>query len=383
MRIFALIFFCLISISLNAQSVKTLYGHAKYKEITTRHAERPDLNPEEMVLIGHSFYMLNEEAKAISFYERAEAAGYRQPALFLLKGQAQRYMGGYPQAELSIRKYLSLEPTKAEGWFELGMILFIQNKVAAADSAFTICLKLDEPPSGAHYMSAHLELLIKGPEAALPRLKELAGSLSADDPFLPSVWNDISLAHYQLKNEKEAIASGLKALKLGHEDPLLLFRISRIFHQRLEEERADSLFLIAEKRFRAKQLPKEFMDEGYFPVAEFIVDFGMDAKIHVYQHFKQPTSVADKYYTIYVVQNGKERFFWVEFVPRLTISAVMYHLKEKVPGKGILAYDPNWRVPIIKVQELRAVITRVLTGELAPGIAPSGLEGEPGRGRRR
>ena len=87
---FKLILFFLVFSFLYGQTIEELYNKKDYKSLVKLETTADKLSPEELYMIGYAFFQLENDAKAIEFYEKAIVKGLNDGAVHFYKGLALR-----------------------------------------------------------------------------------------------------------------------------------------------------------------------------------------------------------------------------------------------------------------------------------------------------
>lgn len=383
-----LFFLCRFSLVLaqspSLVSIESLFRQHKYPEVVRLAEEKKKLTPEEMILTGQSFFMMNEEEKALRYYDLALINGYKQPIVHFLKAQTLRYLGLYDRGKESARSYLQKQPKSSEGWYELGMNLYYLGAMGEADSAFLQAKTYLPLVSGAWYMHGHVAHFQKDFPAAEERFLAAIQKIPQGNAFLGNTWADLGRVYLQKNEQTLAQNAFLRAIKLGVEDANLVVRLFKSLTDAGQEERLDSVFDLLKVKLPQSEFPESWLAEGWIPVYAGALDsLGVGQQFIIYRYIKTPIYPGDLYYAIEIQEKEKTiRRFSVEQLPRVGLSGPLYHLKERVEGKGLVVFDPGWMVPILKIAEVKKAILEVLNGGLKPGVRSNTTLPPPDKYRR-
>lgn len=355
-------------------SIESLFRQRRYLEVVRLAEEKKKLTVEEMILTGQAFFMMNEEEKAIRYYDLALINGYKQPIVHFLKAQTLRYLSLYDRAIESAKTYLKKEPKSSEGWYELGMNLYHNGQMQLADSAFFQAKAFHPFVPGAWYMHGHIAHFQKDFLAAEERFLLALSKIPSQNPFLGTTWADLGRIYLRRGENVLAQNAFLNALRLGVQDPNLVISLFKSLADAGEEERLDSVFDLLRAKLPQSEFPESWKAASWLPVySGTLEELALpEQQFVVYRYINTPIYPGDKYYAIEIQEKENIlRSFVVEQLPRMGLSGPLYHLKERVEGKGLVVFDPGWMVPILKVVEVKKVLLDILRGELKPGVRNS------------
>lgn len=365
-------------------TLESLFRQNKFAEVIRLAEEKKKLTAQEMLLTGQALFMMNEEEKALRYYDQALINGYKQPIVHFLKAQTLRYLGLYDRGKESARTYLKQQPKSSEGWYELGMNLYHLGDMAGADSAFLQAKTYLPLVPGAWYMHGHVAHFEKNFPLAEERFLEATTKIPATNPYLGNTWADLGRIYLHKGDHLSSQQAFLKALKLGVEDPNLVVRLFKSLTDSDNEERLDSVFDVLKTKLDQSDFPESWRTAAWLPVYAGPLDsMAPGRQFVIYRYIKTPIFPGDKYYGIEVQDKDKVvRSFVVEQLPRVGLSGPLYHLKERVEGKGLLVYDPGWMVPVLQVSEIKKIFMQVLRDELKPGVRNNQTIPAPDKSRR-
>ncbi len=109
------------------QTVLELYDSKNYKELVKQENKADNLTSEELYMVGFAFFQLENDSKAIEFYDKAINKGYDNGSVHFYKGLSLTYQKKYDEALKEIDISLKKEPTNQEFMNQKGDIY--RNKV--------------------------------------------------------------------------------------------------------------------------------------------------------------------------------------------------------------------------------------------------------------
>lgn len=109
-----IIFSVFLQSFLYGQSATELYKKRNFEELVKYEKNTDKLTPEEFYMVGYAFFQLENDKKAIEFYDMAISNGYVEGSVYFYKGLSLCYMEKYDEAMKEIETALSKEPTNQE-----------------------------------------------------------------------------------------------------------------------------------------------------------------------------------------------------------------------------------------------------------------------------
>jgi tetratricopeptide (TPR) repeat protein len=124
------------------QTITDLYNNHNYRELVEFGTETKKLTPEELYMVGFSYFQLENDNKAIEFYDKSIKAGYDKGSVYFYKGVSFFYLKNYEEALKQNDIALQKEPTNQEFMNQKGQIYRLQGKEDKALEYFEQATKL-------------------------------------------------------------------------------------------------------------------------------------------------------------------------------------------------------------------------------------------------
>src|SRR6185369_11676198 len=99
-----------------------LYKNRNYEELVKLEMKADKLTPEELYMVGYAFFQLENDNKAIEFYDKAVAKGLDNGSVHFYKGLSLNYLKKYDKALKEVDIALKKEPTNQEFMNQKGLI---------------------------------------------------------------------------------------------------------------------------------------------------------------------------------------------------------------------------------------------------------------------
>lgn len=121
------IIFLFISVFVQAQKITKLFEDKNYKELITYEKEESHFTAEETYYLGYSFFQMENDKKAVLYYDKAIEKGFEDPIIYFQKGLALMFDKQLDEA----LKYYNIAISKAQVpsfYLEKARIYKLQNK---------------------------------------------------------------------------------------------------------------------------------------------------------------------------------------------------------------------------------------------------------------
>ncbi len=118
------------------QKIEDLYNDRNFNELIKFESKADTLTSKQLYMVGYAFFELENDNKAIQFYNKAIANGPDEASFHFYKGLALRYLEKYEDAMKEIEIAIKSEPTNQEFVNEKGVIYYNQGKQDKALAVF-------------------------------------------------------------------------------------------------------------------------------------------------------------------------------------------------------------------------------------------------------
>jgi len=124
------------------QTVSEFYTDKNYQELVAFEKKSNKLTPDELYMVGFAFFQLENDNKAIEFYDKAISKGLDNGSVYFYKGLSLCYLKKYDEALKQIDISLIKEPTNQEFMNQKGQIYRYQGQEDKALEYFLEATKL-------------------------------------------------------------------------------------------------------------------------------------------------------------------------------------------------------------------------------------------------
>lgn len=349
-----------------SQSSQELFEEGKYKEVIANSAE--DLNPstEDLYFIGRSYFKLENDAKAIEYYDRAIQEGLNTPDVFFYKGLSNRWMGKNQEAIQFYNKALRLDPKRQIYLSEKALAYYYAKDLDSAYSCAQKAVNLDYELGTAYYLVPHIQHIRDDFSSALAGFYVALKRIDPKDKYYSETLLNIGQLEYTVTKDyvKSTEAySTLVALNPKNYD--IYPKLIKAYYANLDYHAGDSLFAIMKIAYDKNELSKEYMEFGSVAIDEFE---WKGQKVNTYKYFKTPEKSLDIMYKLYLLTSAGdkiERTILTEQTIQLP-DGPKHLLCEKERNGTHHTYPYGWDSDDIDYADLKSAAIQVFEGTMKP-----------------
>ncbi len=348
------------------QTTVELYNNKDYKSLIKLETKADKLTPEELYMIGFAFFQLENDHKAIEFYDKAIDKGLNNGTVHFYKGLSFRYLKKYDDALKEIEISLKMEPANQEYMNEKGMVFYAQSQYDKALDIFEQAKKLPNTFPEPYYWIARIYHEKQDFNKALVAYYDAIKNLPKDNSYYLTSLVSIGQLEYTLtKNYRKSAEAYTEAITLDNENYELYYKLIKSYNAEKNYEKADSLFALVKIAFEKGKLPKEDMEIKTIAIGQFEWN-GQVATI--IRSFIEPQKTLDISYKVFLISkegDKVERRFVVEQTFQLEKGGIKHLLCEqnKKTG-GHITYPYGWTTDKIPLDDLQKAVVSVLDGKM-------------------
>lgn len=366
-------FLCLVLFigkTAHTQVIENLYQSQNYEAIVKYANQSFDFSPIDLFIIGHAYFQLENDKKALTYYDKALEKGLNKDFVYLYQGLAYGYQKDYKKAITSFKKAIELNPLGQKNYTELGNAFYFQ---AIYDSALVYYYKARELPfqlADPYLKIPNIYQIKKQYLKALEEYKISAQRIDKQDPNYVDLLLNIGTLEYTVtKNYLACIDTYEKMLELVPTKFNLYPKLIKAYFANEDYDKGDSLFLILKNAYFKNQLTGEFEKFGNAAIDEFQWN---EQKVIVYRNFKEPTEILDIIYTFFLLSVDEKnilRTLVTEKTIPLEKNGSKHLLCEKGNDGSHYTYPYGWSTDLIDYRSLKKAVTEVLNAETNPAAS--------------
>ena len=365
-HIAALLFAMLMYPFAHGQSPMELYNQKKYVELVKLEKTADRLSAEELYMVGFAHFQLENDIKAIEFYDKAIAKGLNTGAVHFYKGMSLRYEKNYDEALKEIELSLKLEPTNQEFMNEKGMVFYSQKQYDKALEIFDLAKELPNTFPEPFYWRAKIFYERGEFDKAIPAYYTAVAKLPKENSLYINSLISIGELEYNVTKEYGRSAKAFAdVIRLDPSHYEFYYKLIQSYNASKEYTRADSVFRIVKTAFENGKLPKEDMELKTISIARF--DWNGQRAI-IRKSLIDPKEVLDVSYKVFLLtKDGSkvERRFLVEKTFQIKGEDTKHLLCEEVKKTGEhITYPYGWSTDDISIESLQEAVSSVLSGKM-------------------
>ncbi len=356
----------------HGQSPLDLFNKQDFQSLVKLETKADQLTSDELYMVGFAFFRLENDKKAVEFYDKAIAKGLNNGTVHFYKGVSLRYLKNYEEALKEIELAMKLEPTSQEYMNEKGMVFYSQSIYDKALDIFEQAKKLPSTHQEPYFWIARIYHEKEEFNKALAAYYDALKNLPKDNSYyLNSLMSIGELEFTVTKDYKKSADAYLAAMALDNENYELYYKLIKSYNAAKDYEKAESLFQVVKKAFERGELPKEDMEIKTIAIAQFEWN-GQIAVIR--RSLVEPKEMLDISYKVFLLTKEAdkvERRFLVEKTIQLENDGVKYLLCEQGSKGSHATYPYGWKTDIIPVDDLQRAVVSVLEGQTKAGASSS------------
>lgn len=377
MRLISL-FFLFTTFSMNGQSIETLYENDQFEELITYADSAANLEAEELYYVGYAFFQLENDRKAVEFYDLAIEKGMIEDHIFLMKGVGLRFDQQYEKALTSLKKAIELNPPSQKNHSEIGYLFYEINQYDSALYYFKKARNLEYEHGDPYYQVPRIYHELGAIDTALEEYYKSADMINHNDDNYLEILNGIAqLEQFGNQNFEKAIQAYRKIFEIEPQLYGLIPSYIKAYHANEDYTKADSLFEILRKAYDRGDLPEEMQKYGSADIGQFA---WTDRKILIYKKFKKAEDMLEPTYIAYVLsKDGSqvERTLLTEKTLDLGNGGPTHLLCEQKDSGAHATFPYGWTDETLSYASFKEKLLIVLNEEVSPSASSS-----PGKARK-
>ena len=353
------------------QTITELNEKKDFQEVIKFEKKANKLTPEELFMVGFAFFQLENDDKAIEFYDKAIDKGLDNGTVYFYKGLSYCYQGNYTKALKEIDFALLKEPTNQEFMNQKGLIYKNQGQEDKALEIFEEAIKLPNTYGEPYFWIAHIYHGKLDFEKALSLYYRAADSIPEWNSYYLTALQSIGQLEYTFTHDYTKSANAYaQVITLNPTDYEYYPKLIKAYNAAKEYTKADSIFNLMKIAYNNKLLPE---DDMKFKTAAIDESDWNGQTITVHKYFEDPKESLDFSYKVYLLTkegDKVERVFMVEKTIQFTEDSPKHLLceKDKTTGDHI-TYPYGWQTDEITLESLKKAVILVLDGKLTKGAS--------------
>ena len=345
------------------QTAAELYEHKEYEALTKLEDKADTLTAEELYLVGFAFFQLENDDKAVSFYDKAIAKGFDNAPTHFYKGVSLTFLRKYQDALTEVDMALKKEPNNQEYMNQKGLIYKYQGQEDKALDYFEEATRFPNTFGEPYFWVAYIYHGKQEYEKALKLYYVAAEKVPKQNTYYVNTLLCIGQLEYTYtQNYQKSAKAYAEAVAMRPKEYDNYPKLIKACNAAKEYAKADTVFDLMKAAYKNNELPKELMKSKTVVVDEYQWN---KQKLTVYKSLEDPKSVLDVSYTINLLNpmgDKVARKFTVE--KTIQVDKGYRHLLCEVKEDAHLTYPYGWKTDVIALEDVKKAITQVLDGNL-------------------
>lgn len=354
------------------QTVTELFDNKDYQELAKFESKADKLTADELYMVGFAFFQLEDDNKAIEFYDKAIGKGLDNGSVYYYKGVSFYYLKKYDEALIQTDKALQKEPTNQEFMNQKGQIYRLQGQEDKALEIFIEATKLPNTYGEPFFWVAYIYHGKQDFKKALDLYYVALEKVPQTNSYYLSTLQSIGQLEFTYtKDYKKSADAYAQVVALNPKDYEYYPKLIKSYNAAKEYAKADSIFGLMKMAYERKELSEDDMKFKIVAIDEYEWN---GQKLTVWKYLVDPKESLDLSYKVYLLTKAGdkvERVFMVE--QTIQLPGGPKHLlceKDKKTGDHI-TYLYGWETDAIPLDDLKKAVGLVLDGKMKKGASSS------------
>lgn len=349
------------------QTIAELYDNEKYDELIKLEKNAEELSGDELFKIGFAFFQLENDNKAIDFYDKAIKKGLDSGKVHYYKSISYCFLETYDKALKTIDIALQKEPANQKFMNQKGQIYQYMKQEDKALEIFEQAIKLPNTCGDPFFWIAYIHHGKMDFKKALDLYYVAVDSIPKENKYYKESLESIGKLEYSFtKNYLKSAEAYETAIELDNKNYELYYKLIKSYNAAKEFNKADSIFALVKIAFEQEKLPKEDMELKTISVAQFEWN---DHVVVIIRSLIEPKELLDISYKVFMLsKDGQnvERRFMVEKTIQLEKNGANHLLCEQdKKNDEHLTYPYGWSSDSIPIDDLEKAVKLVLDGKMS------------------
>jgi len=353
------------------QTTNELYIQKNYKELSKLEKDSAQLTPDELYMVGFAFFRLENDRKAIEFYNRAIAKGLNNGSVHFYKGLSLCFLKSYDDALKEVDTAILKEPSNQEIMNQKGLIYKYLGQEDKALEFFELATRLPNTYGEPFYWVAYIYHRKQEFTKALALYYKASEKVPKTNSYYLTTLQNIGQLEYTFtKDYLKSAKAYSQVIQLNPMDYEYYPKLIKAYNAVQEYSKADSIFGLMKTAYNRKVLPEDDMEFRNIAVDESEWNGQL---LSVYRYLVDPKESLDISYKVYLLsKTGKkvERTFMVEKTSQ-NPDHIKHLLCEKDKKTAThMTYSYGWTTDDIPLADLKKAVMLVLDGKMKPAALP-------------
>jgi len=347
------------------QTATELYNQKKFTELVKLEKNADTLTPDELYMVGFAFFRLENDIKAIEFYDKAIAKGLDDGSVHFYKSLSLYYLKKYDDAMKEVESAIQKEPSNQEFMNQKGLIYKSRGQEDKALEVFEQATKLPNTYGEPFFWVAYIYHGKQDFTKALALYYKALENVPKKNGYYVTTLQSIGQLEYTFtKDYIKSAKAYTQAINLKPKDYEYYPKLIKAYNAAKEYSKADSIFGLMKIAYNNKELSEDDMKFRDIAIDESEWN---DHMLTVYKYLVDPQKSLDISYKVYLLSKTDhkiERTFMVEKTIE-NPDNIKHLLCEKDRKTGThITYPYGWITDNIPLVDLKKAVTLVLEDKM-------------------
>jgi tetratricopeptide (TPR) repeat protein len=340
-----------------------LYNSKDYQALVKLEQKSDGLTAEELYMVGYAFFRLENDNKAIEFYDKAIAKGFDDGITHFYKGVSLTYLKKYEEALKEIDISLEKEPTNQEYMNQKGLIYKAKGHEDKALEYFEEATRYPNTYGEPFFWVAYIYHGKQDLEKALKLYYVAAEKVPPENSYYTATLQSIGQLEYTYtQNYPKSALAYAAAIALRPKDYGIYPKLIKAYNAAKEYLKAENIFNLMKAAYKNNELPKEETKFKNVAIDEYEWN---KQRLRVFKSLEDPKNVLDISYKVFLFNKAGdtvERIFTIE--KTIQVAGGQKHLLCEIMADSHLTYPYGWKTDTIPLEEIKKAIALVLEEKL-------------------
>ncbi len=370
-NLFVLLLLTVLTVKGFAQTISQYYDKRNFAEVIKFAKDENKLSGNELYMVGYAYFVQENDAKAIAFYDKAIKKGLDEAYVYYYKALALRYSKQYKEAVKTFDIAIARDPQNQEYVSEKAFLYYYKEEYDEALKLFEAAATMPNDFQAPHYMVPHIYHLKGNYQKALTGYYDALKNISKENKYYTTTLADIGKLEYTVtKNYIKSAKAYADIVNLKPAEYDIYSKLIKSYNAAGIYKRADSVFLVLKAAYERNELSKYYTEFGSTAIDEYEYN---GQNMTVYRYFKEPKEMLDVSYKVYRLNKAGdkvERTFMVEKTIKFDDKGASHLLCERDKSTNThKTYAYGWAGDEIPLADLKKAVELVLDGKMNPAAS--------------
>ncbi len=344
-------------------TITELYNNKDFEALVKLEDRAGSMNGEELYMIGNAFFHLENDTKAVEFYNKAIEKGFDNGISHFYKAVSLTYLKKYDEALKEIDISLQKEPTNQEYMNQKGLIYQSEGLEDKALDYFEEATRLPNTYGEPYFWVAYIWHGKQDLEKALKLYRIAAEKIPHQNNYYVATLLSIGQLEYTYtQNYQKSALAYEEAIALRPKDYKVYSKLIKAYNAAKEYSKAENVFELLKTAYKNNELKGDEMKFKSVNIDEYEWN---KQKLTVFKFLEDPKNVLDISYKVFLLNktgDKVERTFTVEKTIQTAGGNKHFLCEQKEDAH--FTYPYGWKTDTISLEDLKKAIALILDDKL-------------------